>query len=126
VSGAIAPVISLTARHNRAIGIEDQVLGLSTALVGSAGLSPRRETELIQAGNDRLRALAQAVEEATIAAVALDLEERAADEHVQLCSVCSRAREVVKSGCRGLRRIRNGIDRAHDRYRRGMRRLGRT
>lgn len=122
-----APVISLAERRRRALDVEDQVLDLSVALVGSAGLSARREDELIAAGNERLRALAEALEQAVIAAVALEVEEAAADIHVQGgCDRCSRLRTVVRGICHGLRRIRTSIDLAHQRYRRAMKRLGRS
>lgn len=123
---AVVSCMSIHERRSRALDVEHQVVTLSTALVGTAGLSPRREAELVGAGNERLRALVEAVEQATIAAAALELEERAADEHVQVCSVCSRGRLLVRGVCRGFRRIRASIDRAHDRYRRTMRRLGRA
>jgi hypothetical protein len=100
---------------------------LVESIVGAANLSPRREVELHQAAVARFRRLADVTEQAVVAALALDREERSADQHVQgLCSWCSSRRLFVSGVCRGFRAIRRRLDRLHHDYRRSLRRLERA
>lgn len=105
---------------------DDAAYRLVSDIVTAAGLSPRRDAELHQVGAERIRRVLDQLELTCVSAVALEREERAADQHVRgACSWCSRS--TVRMGvCRGFRAIRHSIDRLHHAYRRHARRLERA
>ena len=98
------------------------IVELVAQTVSTAEISPTHEAELRQLAAERHRRVADLTEQAAICAAALEREERAADEHVQLCMWCLRWRRHP-GVCWGFRRISRGIDRLHREYRRAVRRL---
>lgn len=123
----IATARVLSPFERRMLDRDAAIYELVASIVGPARLSPRHDVELHQAAVDRFRRLADLTEQAAIAAMALEREEQAGDEHVQgLCSWCSSRRVLVSGACWGLRAIRRRIDRLHRDYRRSMRRLERS
>lgn len=100
------------------------VYALVSDIVTGARLSPRRDAELHAAGAERIRRVLDRLELAVVSATALDREELAADQHVQVCSHCRHRWQVVSYGvCSGFRAIRRTLDRLHRGYRRHFRRL---
>lgn len=112
--------------ERRLLDRDAAVLSLVADQVRPAALSPRREIELIQAGADRVRHALDLLETATLAAAALERDDRAADQHVQACSWCVGWRVLRHGVCRTFRRIRRQWDRLHHQYERAFRRLERA
>jgi hypothetical protein len=122
----IASIHSYSPQERRVLDRDAAIIALVADQVRPANLSPRREIELIQAGTDRVRHALDLLETATLAATALDREDRAADQHVQTCRWCVTWRVARHGACRTFRRIRRQWDRLYHDYARAYRRLERA